>query len=110
MSKTIEGVGFAVTGLEEDHLLTIAPNGAQNIVSASNLLPPDAKVAWAHIEALIDGFDEYRTARVLERHSHEPKPRAYRFRIVVEYDLLGEAETEVLLEAARQHNRKMSEP
>ena len=55
-SKTIEGVGFAAVGPEEDYLLTIAPNGAEDHVYASHLLPSDAKADWAHIEALMGGF------------------------------------------------------
>lgn len=39
-SKTIEGVGFAAVGPEEDYLLTIAPNGAEDHVYARHLLPP----------------------------------------------------------------------
>ena len=101
-SKTIEGVGFAAVGPEEDYLLTIAPNGAEDHVYASHLLPSDAKADWAHIEALMGGFGDQSAGILASDYAGNQKPRAYRFRIVVEAVPLSEEETEELLVTARE--------
>jgi len=90
----VNGVGFGVHGPEENYLLLISDNGDEESVRMSDLLPEDGCVSWAHIEALTDGFSEKHCKDVLAREdAREPRPRAYRLRIVAEVEALDDEET-----------------
>ena len=99
--KVIEGIGFCATGSESDYILFIDDGGRTRTVSATDMVPVDARAGWAHLDALIGGFGEARSREHLEtEYAKTPTPQAYRLRITVEAFPLTEAGTAALLKSA----------
>ena len=105
--KVIEGVGFGAKGEEDDYILLIDDEvGSTTSITATNFIPTEAVTRWAHLESLIGGFGEDRSAeRLAENYADVPRPRAYRLRITVDAEPLTSSETDALLARARSYNR-----
>jgi hypothetical protein len=110
MKREISGVGFGVYGFADDYILLLAEDGEPDHVQASKLVPESGRASWSHITSLCEGFGPDNNDRVLTREDgRSVRPVAHRIRIVVECEPLTEAETEALLAAARERERRNRE-
>jgi hypothetical protein len=102
--QVIEGVGFGVTGFEENSLLLVDGDGGLQLVQVTSLMPENCRCDWVQIESLMDGYDPALSAE--EKTSFGPNPRACRVRITVHAEPLSEVETEQVLKRVRDRRAR----
>jgi len=102
--QVIVGVGFGVTGFEENSLMFVESDGDLKLVQVASLVPESSRCNWVQFESLMDGYDP--PLRAEEKASFGPNPRACRIRIIVQVEPLSEDETEEVFKRVRDRRAR----